>query len=161
MQAGSVARWFVLPVIGSALVTSASVADSWAGEYAVASCKADSGRYSTDAFAASASPGTRVVRACDPHGAGLRGLITKNVSGVGQVPAGSRAAAVITAPPGTRFKSLVWAGSLDRRDCRFALQLYADGPGFVVDADRDQERRTRTARGIESSGRGYRARPST
>ncbi len=129
MDAGPVARWVVLPVIGSALAMGASAAESRAGEYAVANCKADNAGYSTDAFTASASPGTRVVRACDPHGDGLRGLITKNVTGVGQVPVGTRAQAVMTAPPGTRFRRLIWAGSIDRRDCRWALQLYADIPG--------------------------------
>ena len=33
-----------------------------------------------------------------------------------------------TRPAGTRFTSFRWAGTVRRRDCRYALQLYADAP---------------------------------
>ena len=65
----------------------------------------------------------RIKRACNPEGPGLRGLITGNVVRGGQVPRGSVAMATISAPPGTRFTSFRWAGSAQRRDCRYAIQL--------------------------------------
>jgi hypothetical protein len=36
----------------------------------------------------------------------------------------------ISAPNGTHFTTLRWAGSARRRDCRYALQLYAEGPNM-------------------------------
>ena len=59
---------------------------------------------------------------------GLRGLITSNVVRRGRVQRGSVAMATISAPAGTRFTSFRWAGTARRRDCRYALQLYADAP---------------------------------
>ena len=34
----------------------------------------------------------------------------------------------INAPPGTQMQTFRWAGTMRRRDCRFALQLWADAP---------------------------------
>ena len=44
----------------------------------------------------------------------------------------------LNAPAGTRFTTFRWAGTLRRRDCRYALQMYADAPD--VEPIRDQER---------------------
>ena len=64
------------------------------------------------------------------RGPGLRGLVTANSSGRGTVPRGAVALVATSAPAGTRFTTFRWAGSLRRRDCRYALQLYAEGPGI-------------------------------
>ena len=99
-----------------------------AGEFSVANCQADPLNYSTRAFEDFATRGMKIKRACDPEGPGLRGLITSNVVRRGRVPRGAVALATISAPAGTRFTSFRWAGSARRRDCRYALQLFADGP---------------------------------
>ena len=99
-----------------------------AGEFSVANCQADPLNYSTRAFEDFATRGMKIKRACDPEGPGLRGLITSNVVRRGRVPRGAVALAAISAPAGTRFTSFRWAGSARRRDCRYALQLFAIGP---------------------------------
>jgi hypothetical protein len=101
-----------------------------AGQFTVATCQADRLNFSTTAFSDFATRGMAVRRACNPEGPGLRGLVTANSTGRGAVPRGSVAAVAISAPAGTRFTSFRWAGSARRRDCRFALQLYAEGPGI-------------------------------
>jgi len=70
-----------------------------AGEYAVASCKADQLNYSTRAFEELATRGMSIRRACDPEGPGLRGLITRNVIRHGRVARRSFALVTISAPP--------------------------------------------------------------
>ncbi len=102
-----------------------------AGEYAVANCQADPLNFSTRAFEDFATRGMKIRRACDPEGPGMRGLITANVARGGQVPRGSVAWATMTAPVGTRFKWFRWAGTARRDDCRYALQIWADGPGVA------------------------------
>jgi hypothetical protein len=99
-----------------------------AGEYSVGNCGADRLNFNTRAFQDFATRGMKIKRACDPEGPGLRGLITSNVVRGGQVPRGAVALATITAPPGTRFTKFRWAGTLRRRDCRYALQLWAEAP---------------------------------
>src|SRR3954454_22275734 len=99
-----------------------------AGEFQVASCQADRLNFSTSAFADFATRGMKIRHACNPEGPGLRGLVTANSISRGAVPRGSVAMATIAAPPGTSFTSFRWAGTARRRDCRFALQLYADAP---------------------------------
>src|SRR3954454_1023321 len=99
-----------------------------AGEFQVASCQADRLNFSTSAFADFATRGMKIRHACNPEGPGLRGLVTANSISRGAVPRGSVAMATISAPPGTSFTSFRWAGTARRRDCRFALQLYADAP---------------------------------
>jgi hypothetical protein len=98
-----------------------------AGEFAVASCKADTLNWSTRAFMDFATRGMKIRRACNPEGPGLRGLITANVVRGGRVPRGAVASVRMEAPPGTHFTTFRWAGAARRRDCRFALQLWADG----------------------------------
>jgi hypothetical protein len=99
-----------------------------AGEFAISACAADRGRYSTQAFEDFATRGMMWKRACNPQGPGLRGLVTSNVPRRGRVPRGARTYFILRTPEGTRFKSLSWAGEARRRDCRYALQLWADRP---------------------------------
>jgi hypothetical protein len=99
-----------------------------AGEYVVANCQADPLAYSTRAYEDFATRGMKITRACDPEGPGRRGLITSNVTSAGRVPRGAYAMTAINAPPGTRFTSFRWAGTARRRDCGYALQLWADAP---------------------------------
>lgn len=101
-----------------------------AGEYRVASCQADRMNYSTAAFNDFATRGMTIRRACNPEGEGMRGLVTANATRSGAVPRGAVAMAAISAPEGTRFTTFRWAGSMRRRDCRYSLQLYAEGPGI-------------------------------
>src|SRR5204863_2034732 len=77
-----------------------------------------------------ASRGMRIRSACNPEGPGLRGLVTANVIRRGTVPRGAVARVSISAPAGTQFTTFRWAGTARRRDCRYALQLWADGPGI-------------------------------
>ena len=69
----------------------------------------------------------KIKRACDPEGPGLRGLITSNVVRRGRVQRGAVAMATISAP-GDAVHDFRWAGTARRRDCRYALQLYAEAP---------------------------------
>jgi hypothetical protein len=99
-----------------------------AGEFSVGNCGADRLNFSTRAFDDFATRGMKIRRACDPEGPGLRGLITSNVVRGDKVPRGAVALATMTAPAGTRFTRFRWAGTLRRRDCRYALQLWAEAP---------------------------------
>lgn len=114
---------FVLAILAVAQPGRAS-----AGEFTITDCGADHSEYATPAFEEFASRGMRWRRACNPQGPGLRGLVTANVSGKGQVPKGAQSAFVLEAPPGTTFSSYRWSGTMRRRDCRYALQLYAVTP---------------------------------
>ena len=113
----------------SVLLAALAASSAWAGQFTVASCQADQLNFSTTAFADFATRGMKIVRACNPEGPGLRGLITANVVQAGSVPRGAASIATINAPVGTTFTTLRWAGTARRRDCRYALQLYADVPG--------------------------------
>lgn len=112
----------------AAVLVLAGAGPAAAGQFEVASCQADRVNFSTTAFDDFATRGMKIRRACNPEGPGLRGLITANAISSASVPRGSVAMAAINAPPGTRFTSFRWAGSVWRRDCRYALQLYADAP---------------------------------
>jgi hypothetical protein len=121
----------VSALVGALAVLALALAGSaGAGGFQVASCQADQLNFSTSAFDDFATRGMKIRRACNPEGPGLRGLITANVVDRGTVPRGSVALATISAPAGTSFTTLRWAGSARRRDCRYALQLYADAPGM-------------------------------
>ena len=113
-----------------ALITTlaATTPEARAGEFQVAACQADQLGFTTRPFEDFATRGMEIRRACNPEGRGLRGLITANVIRRGRVPRGARAIVALNAPAGTRFTTLRWAGTLRRRDCRYALQLYADAP---------------------------------
>jgi hypothetical protein len=99
-----------------------------AGEFTITDCGADGANYATAAFEDFATRGMRWRRACDPQGPGLRGLVTSNVAGSGRVAEGSQSGFVMEAPPGTTFSRFRWSGAMHRRDCRYALQVYAVRP---------------------------------
>ena len=100
----------------------------------------------------------KIRRACDPEGPGLRGLITSNVVRRGRVPRGSVAMATISAPAGTRFTSFRWAGTARRRDCRYALQLYAEAPDIDPVAIKNVRANRRCPRPARAQTAGYRSR---
>ena len=129
-----------------------------AGEYSVAACQADPLGYSTRAFDDFATRGMKIRRACDPEGPGLRGLITSNVVRRGRVQRGSVAMVAISAPAGTRFTSFRWAGTARRRDCRYALQLYADAPDIDPVAIKNVRANRRCPRPARAQAAGYRSR---
>jgi hypothetical protein len=45
------------------------------------------------------------------------------------VEKGAQSGFILNAPAGTSFSRFRWSGEARRRDCRYALQLYADNPG--------------------------------
>jgi hypothetical protein len=100
-----------------------------AGEYTIYACQADGAGYVSSAFENFATRGMKWRRACNPLGPPLRGLVTANVSGTGHVPHGAQSGFVLNAPPGTTLSRLRWSGHARRRDCRYALQLFAERPG--------------------------------
>ena len=99
-----------------------------AGEFTINACQADAGNFSSGAFENFATRGMRWRRACNPLGPGLRGLVTANVVTGSRVAHGAQSAFVLNAPPGTAFSRLRWSGHAQRRDCRYALQMYAVRP---------------------------------
>jgi hypothetical protein len=100
-----------------------------AGEYTIYACQADQAGYVSSAFENFATRGMKWRRACSPLGPGLRGLVTANVPGAGRVGSGAQSGFILNAPPGTTFSRLRWSGEARRRDCRYALQLFAERPG--------------------------------
>ena len=99
-----------------------------AGEYTIYACQADEAGYVSSAFQNFATRGMKWRRACDPRGKGLRGLVTANVPRAGQVEKGAQSGFILDAPPGTSFSRFRWSGQARRRDCRYALQLFAQRP---------------------------------
>lgn len=100
-----------------------------AGEFPINACQADRVGSKTTAFEDFATRGMMWKRACDFQRSGLRGLVTANVARAGRVARGAVSRFVLRAPPGTSFSRFTWAGEARRRDCRYALQLWADAPG--------------------------------
>lgn len=100
-----------------------------AGEYTIYTCQADEAGYVSAAFENFATRGMKWRRACDPRGKGLRGLVTANVPRAGRVEKGAQSGFILNAPPGTTFSRFRWSGQAQRRDCRYALQLFAERPG--------------------------------
>lgn len=129
MNAHRLGRWAV-PTTALALIAInlSSPSRAVAGEFTITDCAADHSGYATSAFEEFTTRGMRWRRACDPQGPGLRGLVTSNVVGSGHVAEGAQSAFVLEAPPGTTFSRFRWSGAMHRRDCRFALQLYAVHP---------------------------------
>ena len=128
------ARWASAALIFS-VATLGATASAEASEFTINACHADRGNYSTQAFEDFATRGMMWKRACNPEGPGLRGLVTANVVRSGRVPRGARSYFVMRAPDGTRFARLSWSGQARRRDCRYALQLWAsrpDGPPVPI-----------------------------
>ena len=150
----------VIAVTGalSVLLVALASTSAWAGQFTVASCQADRVNFSTTAFNDFATRGMTIKRACNPEGPGLRGLVTANSTGRGAVPRGSVAMVAITAPTGTRFTTFRWAGSARRRDCRFALQLYAEGPDIKPISMRNVRANQHCPRPTRAQAAGYRSR---
>lgn len=122
------ARRFGLVAILLAALALVAPRPAAAGEYTIYACQADEAGYASAAFADFATRGMRWRRACNPLGPGLRGLVTANVAGTGRVARGAQSMFVLDAPQGTSFSRLRWSGHAQRRDCRYALQLYALRP---------------------------------
>ena len=129
-----------------------------AGEFRVATCQADRMNFSTNAFDDFATRGMKIRRACNPEGPGLRGLVTANSISRVAIPRGSVAMATISAPPGTRFTTFRWAGTARRRDCRYALQLYADAPDVKPISIKNVRANEHCPRGTRAQAAGYRSR---
>jgi 5-hydroxyisourate hydrolase-like protein (transthyretin family) len=126
----------VLFALAVATVPAISPPAAMGGEFTIASCQAN-GEFSTGAFEDFATRGMKWRRACNPLGPGLRGLVTANVPREGHVAKGSQSAFVLEAPPETTFSNLRWSGEAHRRDCRYALQLYAIRPDGSTDPIRN------------------------
>lgn len=112
----------------AAVAAMAAPRQAAAGEFTILACQADAGEFASTAFENFATRGMRWRRACNPLGPGLRGLVTANVVQSGHVAHGAQSAFVLNAPPGTAFSRLRWSGHAQRRDCRYALQVYAVRP---------------------------------
>jgi hypothetical protein len=112
----------------AAVAAMAAPRQAAAGEFTILACQADAGEFASTAFENFATRGMRWRRACNPLGPGLRGLVTANVVQSGHVAHGAQSAFVLSAPPGTAFSRLRWSGHAQRRDCRYALQVYAVRP---------------------------------
>jgi hypothetical protein len=123
-------------VLAALLLALLAPAHAEAGEYTIATCQAN-GAFESGAFEVFATRGMKWRRACNPLGPGLRGLVTANVAGSGQVAVGAQSGFVLEAPPETTFQMLRWSGAAHRRDCRYALQLYAVKPEGATEAIRD------------------------
>lgn len=122
-------RWLLtlaLVIVATAAIVAPRPAA--AGEFTINACQADAGNFSSGAFENFATRGMRWRRACNPLGPGLRGLVTANVVTGSRVAHGAQSAFVLNAPPGTAFSRLRWSGHAQRRDCRYALQMYAVRP---------------------------------
>jgi hypothetical protein len=135
----------------------ATAAPAAAGTYTVNACVAERFGFSTQAFVdfpALGIPtgGMYMRRACAPTDAAPFGLVAGNVVRSGRVKAGHQAGFVLDAPPGTSFLELKWSGKARRRDCRYAIQMYAVGPdGSLV----KKIRNWRANRNCGKTDRGY------
>ena len=111
----------------------AMTAPAAAGTYTVNACAAERFGFSTQAFVdfpalGIPTSGMYMRRACAPTDAAPFGLVAGNVVRSGRVKAGHQAGFVLDAPPNATFLELKWSGRVRRRDCRYALQMYALGP---------------------------------
>ncbi|HEX4304816.1 MAG TPA: hypothetical protein VHZ54_02160 [Solirubrobacterales bacterium] len=138
-------------VAALAVLTLAAPGSAIAGQFTIATCQAN-GSYSSGAFVDFATRGMKWRRACNPLGPGLRGLVTANVAGEGHVATGAQSAFVLEAPPGTIFSGLRWSGYAHRRDCRYALQVYAVRPDGTSDTIKNVKANHGCPRGGEAQG---------
>lgn len=123
-------RIILLAILGATFALALTIPrPASAGEYTISACQADEAGYTSTAFENYATRGMKWRRACKPYGPGLRGLVTVNVADTGRVARGSESAFFLEAPPETTFTRLRWSGQAHRRDCRYALQLYAERAG--------------------------------
>jgi hypothetical protein len=151
-------RGLALAAACGAILVALPAGRAAAGEFEVASCQADQLNFSTTAFNDFATRGMKIKRACNPEGPGLRGVITSNTIQPGQVSRGSVAMVTINAPAGTRFTSFRWAGSAQRRDCSYALQLYADAPDVKPIPIKNVRANQNCPKPSRAQAAGYRAR---
>jgi hypothetical protein len=158
MRRAAISRACAVAAPLAVLLVALTTGDAAAGEFRVASCQADRLNFSTQAFSDFATRGMKIKRACNPEGPGLRGLITANVVDRGRVARGALALASINAPAGTRFTSFRWAGTVRRRDCRYALQLYADAPDIRPIPLKNVRANQGCPRARSAQAAGYRAR---
>jgi hypothetical protein len=110
----------------------ATTAPAAAGTYTVNACAAERFGFASQAFVDFGSigiptSGMYMKRACAPTDAAPFGLVAGNVVRSGRVRRGNQAGFVLDAPPGASFLELKWSGRVRRRDCRYALQMYAVG----------------------------------
>ena len=119
-----------------------------AGEFTITACQADAGEFASGAFENLATRGMRWRRACNPLGPGLRGLVTANVVTTAHVAHGAQSAFVLNAPPGTVISRFRWSGHAERRDCRYALQMY----GVRTDGSDATIKNVRANKGCPGSG---------
>jgi hypothetical protein len=129
-------RIAALAVVASALAWLLAVAPpAAAGTYTVSACTAAK-RFGhqtppTHAFAdlsllASVQTGGMYMRrACADFDGAPFGMVAGNVVRSGRVRRGHQAGFVMDAPAGTSFVALNWSGKALRRDCRYAIQMYA------------------------------------
>jgi hypothetical protein len=134
-------RVAALAAVGCAIAwLLAAAAPAAAGTYTVSACTAAKRfGHQTHAFAdLSALPsvqtgGMYTRRACGEFDGKPFGMVAGNVVRSGRVRRGHQAGFVIDAPPGTSFVNFNWSGKALRRDCRYAMQMYAlAGDGSVV-----------------------------
>src|SRR3954471_19970023 len=158
MRRAAISRACAIAPSLAVLLIALTTGEAAAGEFRVASCQADRLNFSTQAFSDFATRGMKIRRACNPEGPGLRGLITANVVDRGRVARGALALASMNAPPGTRFTSFRWAGTVRRRDCRYALQLYADAPDIPPISIKNVRANHDCPRPARAQAAGYRTR---
>jgi hypothetical protein len=142
----------------SVALAALAAANAAAGQFTVASCQADRANFSTTAFNDFATRGMTIRRACNPEGPGIRGLVTANSTNRGTVPRGAVAMVALSAPGGTRFTTFRWAGSARRSDCRYALQLYAEGPDINPVPIKNVRANQHCPRRARAQAAGYRSR---
>ena len=158
MPASPTIRRFAVSGALSLLLLATLAGRAAAGEFSVAACQADRLNFSTSAFEDFATRGMSIRRACNPEGPGLRGLVTANLIRRTPVRRGAVSMVAINAPHGTRFTSFRWAGTARRRDCRYALQLYADGPDIQPIPIKNVRANERCPRAGRAQAAGYRTR---
>jgi hypothetical protein len=124
--------WLAIAAAASGVAMLGQATPAAAGIFTIKACAADTQNWSSQAFQEFATHGMRWKRACNPEGEGMHGLLTGNLVRQGRVARGARSYFVLNAPPGTQFSRLWWSGEAQRRDCRYALQLWADAPGGHV-----------------------------
>ena len=121
-----------------------------AGTYTVQVC-GDAPQYQSQAFSQFANRGMRWKRACNPEGGpSLRGMVSSNVIRPGRVKRGAQSRFVFSAPNGTTFDTIEVEWLVARRDCRYALQVYALRPGASPVVIRNRPANRKCPRGVRA-----------
>ena len=153
-----IVRYCALVAALATLTLAAAARPAHAGEFVVGNCQADPLSFGTRAFEDFATRGMKITRLCNPEGSGLIGLVTTNAAGSGRIARGARADAILNAPAGTYFTKFRWAGTTRRRDCSYALQLFADGPGIEPVLILNMRANEGCPQGATTQAAGYRSR---